>query len=79
MKTDDEIRQIIRSNLKDLRKASDKTQLDIAKLTGKSENAVGSWEQGLSLPDIATLYRLALYYSKTIDYMYEKHSEGENK
>ena len=79
MKTDDEIRQIIRKNLKDLRKANDKTQLDIAKLTGKSENAVGSWEQGLSLPDIATLYRLALYYNKTIDYMYEKHSEGENK
>ena len=79
MKTDDEIRQIIRKNLKDLRKANDKTQLDIAKLTGKSENAVGSWEQGYSLPDIATLYRLALYYNKTIDYMYEKHSEGENK
>lgn len=77
MKTDDEIRQIIRNNLKELRKASDKTQLDIAKLTGKSENAVGSWEQGLSLPDIATLYRLAQYYNKTIDYMYEKHSKGE--
>lgn len=79
MKTDDEIRQIIRNNLKDLRKMNDKTQLDIAKLTGKSENAVGSWEQGLSLPDIATLYRLALYYNKTIDYMYEKHLEGEQQ
>ena len=75
MKSDEEIRQTIRNNLKNLRRANDKTQLDIAKLTGKSENAVGSWEQGLSLPDIATLYRLALYYNKTIDYMYEKHSE----
>lgn len=74
MKSDDEIRQIIRENLKELRKIHEKTQLDIAKLTGKSENAVGSWEQGLSLPDIATLYRLAQFYNKTIDYMYEKHS-----
>jgi transcriptional regulator with XRE-family HTH domain len=78
MKTDDEIRQTIRNNLKNLRTINGKTQMDIARLTGKSENAVGSWEQGLSLPDIATLYRLALYYNKTIDYMYEKHSEGEN-
>jgi len=77
MKTDDEIRSTIRSNLKQLRIENQKTQLDIAKLTGKSENAVGSWEQGLSLPDIATLYRLAQYYNKTIDYMYEKHTEGK--
>lgn len=78
MKSDAEIRQIIRDNLKNLRIANSKTQLDIAKLTGKSENAVGSWEQGLSLPDIATLYRLAQYYNKLIDYMYERHPEGDN-
>lgn len=79
MKTDDEIKQIIRNNLKELRKSNEKTQLDIANLTGKSENAVGSWEQGYSLPDLATLYRLALYYNKTIDYMYEKHTEGDTE
>lgn len=77
MKTDDEIRNTIRNNLKQLRIANHKTQLDIAKLTEKSENAVGSWEQGLSLPDITTLYKLALYYNKTIDYLYENHSEGK--
>lgn len=75
MKTDEEIRQIIRNNLKQLRLEKGKTQLDIAKLTGKSENAVGSWEQGLSLPDIVTLMRLATYYEKTIDYMYRENKE----
>lgn len=75
MATDEEIRQIIRNNLKELRIANGKTQLDIANLTGKSENAVGSWEQGLSLPDIVTLMRLANYYNKTIDYMYKDNSE----
>ena len=75
MRTDEEIRQIIRNNLKQLRLEKGKTQLDIAKLTGKSENAVGSWEQGLSLPDIVTLMRLATYYEKTIDYMYRENKE----
>ena len=77
MKTDNEIREIIRKNLKQLRAESGKTQADIARLTGKSENAVGSWEQGLSLPDIVTLMRLATYYNKTIDYMYNDNSEGK--
>jgi len=77
MQTDNEIRQIIRKNLKELRITSGKTQLDIAKLTGKSENAVGSWEQGYSLPDIVTLARLAAYYNKTIDYLYQDNTEGK--
>lgn len=77
MKTDDEIRRTIRNNLKKLRTLNEKTQMDIAKLTGKSENAVGSWEQGLSLPDIATLYKLAQFYGKSIDYMFETHTEGK--
>lgn len=74
MYTDDEVRQIIRNNLKTLRVENKKTQADIARLTGKSENAVGSWEQGLSLPDIVTLQKLATYYHKTIDYMYQDNS-----
>ena len=74
MYTDDEVRQIIRNNLKTLRIENKKTQADIARLTGKSENAVGSWEQGLSLPDIVTLQKIATYYHKTIDYMYQDHS-----
>lgn len=37
MKTDDEIRNTIRNNLKQLRIANHKTQLDIAKLTKKAK------------------------------------------
>ena len=69
---DKEIREIIRNNLRRLREESQKTQSEIAVLVGKSENAVGSWEQGLSLPDIVTLAKLAKFYGKTIDYMYVK-------
>lgn len=72
MKTDTEMRDIIRSNLRRFRTENAKTQLDIAKYCGKSENAVGSWEQGLSLPDIVTLAKLARLYNVSIDAFYEE-------
>lgn len=72
MMTDKEMRDIIRSNLIRLRQQAGKTQSDIAKYCGKSENAVGSWEQGLSLPDIVTLAKLARLYNVSIDTFYEE-------
>ena len=70
MKKDSEIRATIRNRLVELRKEHNLSQTDVANLLGKSKNAVGSWEQGLSLPDIETLYKLAKYYEKSLDYMY---------
>lgn len=72
MNKDNELRGIIRQNLIRMRKEAGKTQSDIAKYCGKSENAVGSWEQGLSLPDIITLAKLARLYNVSIDQMYEE-------
>lgn len=46
------------------------TQTEVGKLVGKSKTAVASWEQGLSMPDAVTLYQLALYYEKSLAYMY---------
>ena len=66
-----ELEAIIRQNLINLRYRSGKTQGEIASITGKSVNAVGSWEQGLSLPDIYTLYRLAKFYGVEMEYFYE--------
>lgn len=61
----------IRFNLISLRMKAGKTQADIAAETGRSINAVGSWEQGLSLPDIYTLYKLAKFYNVKMEYFYE--------
>jgi transcriptional regulator with XRE-family HTH domain len=72
MINDSDMRNVIRDNLKRLRVENDKTQLDIAKYCGKSENAVGSWEQGLSLPDIVTIAKLAKLYNVSIDVFYEE-------
>ena len=71
MKADNkEMRDKIRRILIKLRTESGLTQSDVGSIVGKSPNAVASWEQGLSLPDAVTLYKLAKHYNKTMDYMY---------
>jgi transcriptional regulator with XRE-family HTH domain len=71
MKADNkEMRDKIRHILIELRTESGLTQSDVGSIVGKSPNAVASWEQGLSLPDVVTLYKLARHYNKTMDYMY---------
>lgn len=79
MKEKDELRDIIKTNLIDLRTKKNLTQYKLAKLVGKSSNAVASWEQGLSLPDITTLYNLSKFYGVKMEYFYEDHSEEEVK
>lgn len=70
MSRDERLREIIRNRLIECRKANNLSQTEVGKIVGKSKNAVGSWEQGLSLPDLITLYQLANYYGKSLDYMY---------
>lgn len=74
----EELRKNIRENLIELRIKHGKTQQDIAIETKKSVNAVGSWEQGLSLPDIYTLYRLSKYYNVIMEYFYEHNEKGDD-
>lgn len=75
MKEDNkEMRDKIRRTLIELRTENGLTQSEVGILVGKSSNAVASWEQGLSLPDAVTLYRLAKHYNKSMDYMYGEES-----
>ena len=64
MKEDKEIKNTIKQRLIDCRKEANLSQTEVGKIVGKSKTAVASWEQGLSSPDAATLYRLAIYYQK---------------
>lgn len=71
MKEDNkEMRDKIRRTLIELRTENGLTQSEVGILVGKSSNAVASWEQGLSMPDVVTLYKLAQHYNKTMDFMY---------
>jgi repressor LexA len=70
METNDEMKNKIRNILIECRTQKQLTQTEVGKIVGKSKTAVASWEQGLSMPDAVTLYRLAQYYGKPIDFMY---------
>jgi len=70
--TDYEIsmKDTVRKVLIECRKEKGLTQTEVGKIVGKGKTAVANWEQGLTIPDIETLYRLSQYYGKTISYMY---------
>lgn len=71
-KEDIQLRETIRKRLVQCRTDNGLTQAEVGKVVGKSKNAVASWEQGLSLPDIVTLYQLSVYYEKPLEFMYGK-------
>ena len=73
----DSMKDIIRNRLIELRTSNALTQTEVGKIVGKSKTAVASWEQGLSLPDAVTLYKLAVFYGKSMDYMYGIRREGD--
>ena len=64
------IKENVRKALISCRKEKGLTQTQVGELVGKTKTAVASWEQGLTIPDIETLYKLSKYYNKTINYMY---------
>lgn len=74
---DEDIRNNIKNNLINLRKKYGLTQSDIADITEKKAPTIASWEQGISLPDLQTLYRLSKYYHVMLEYFYE-HKEDES-
>lgn len=72
----EEIRNLIRINLVNLRNTHKLTQTELGKKVGKGKTAVASWEQGISLPDITTLYDLSKIYNVSLEYFYEDHSKS---
>ncbi len=68
--SDYEIRKIVQNRLVECRIEANLTQKEVGDLIGKKPTTVASWEQGLSSPDIDTLYRLTKYYNKSLAYMF---------
>ena len=73
--TDMEIRNNVMKVLIECRNEKGLTQAELAKVIGSKPTTVASWEQGKSLPSIQMLYKLAIYYDKTIAYMYGEKDE----
>lgn len=70
MKSDKEIRKIIAQRLKECREEKGINQTELGILLGKAKTTIATWEQGRSMPDVETLYRLSLYYEKSLNYLY---------
>lgn len=63
------IKQIIAENLVELRKENKLTQLELAEHLNYSDKAVSRWEQGVALPDIDVLCRIAELYKVSFEYL----------
>ena len=73
--TCEEIKEIVRQRLIECRKEKHLTQTDVGLIVNKKKTTVATWEQGKTMPDIETLYNLAKYYGKTINYMFGESDE----
>ena len=78
-KSMEELKNVIASNLMNLRKANKLTQLELAEKLNYSDKAISKWERGESLPDILLLKSLADMYGVSVDYFMQEHSNEEAK
>jgi transcriptional regulator with XRE-family HTH domain len=62
--------------LKELRKQSNTTQVELSKYLNIARTTYSSYEQKLSEPDIETLCRIADYYGVSLDYLCEHQTNG---
>ncbi len=79
-----DIEKIISINLTELRKSRNLKQSELSVLIGYSDKTISRWENGSSVPDIATLVKLAEFYSVTLEDLIteravEKSSEADKK
>jgi transcriptional regulator with XRE-family HTH domain len=75
-----ELRDIIASNICDLRAKKGITQFELAKAVNYSDKAVSKWERGESVPEISVLKQVADYFGVTVDYLLtQNHEEYDAK
>lgn len=75
----EDLRTTIGNNLCELRKTKKLTQLELADKLGYTDKAISKWENGDTLPDIETLYKLCNFYGVKLDYLMDPRSREEKK
>lgn len=55
------------TKLKELRKANNFKQIEVARATGITQQAYSYFERGVAVPSLDTAQRLADFYNKTIE------------
>ena len=61
------VEQIIAQNLIELRKSKNLKQSELSEAIGYSDKTISRWENGTSVPDVATLIKLAEYYNVSLE------------
>lgn len=67
------------SRIKELRKERGMKQSELAKVLHISQQAIGSWETGRTIPGADTLNDLADYFNVTADYLLGRPDKKEKK
>ena len=73
-----DIKEIVATNISELRKASGYTQITFSEQINYSNKTVSKWERGESLPDIVVLKQLADMFGVSVDYLLSEHGDDEN-
>ncbi|MBQ2738479.1 MAG: helix-turn-helix transcriptional regulator [Clostridia bacterium] len=75
-----ELKEIIATNISELRSEAGITQIKLASALNYSDKAVSKWERAESIPDIVVLKQIADYFHVTVDYLLcEEHREHKEK
>lgn len=73
-----ELRQIIGSNIANLRKREKLTQLELATKLNYSDKAVSKWEHGDALPSVEDLISICNFFNISLDQLTDENLEIEN-
>lgn len=74
-----ELEKTVASNLTELRKRKQWTQLELADKINYSDKTVSKWERGDGLPDLKTICKLAELFGVTVDYFVTENASSEIK
>lgn len=73
------LKEIVGSNLSELRKREGLTQIELADKFNYSDKAISKWEKGDTLPDLETLNELCKFYGVSLDYLVSEGSKSDKK
>ena len=71
----EDLKVIFAQNLIALRKTAKISQAELAEAIVYSDKAVSKWERGDSIPDVATILKIANHFGVTVDYLLTEHDD----
>ncbi len=63
------VERIFAERLKDLRIEKELSALKLSKELGVDDNTILRWEKGIMIPNIINLYKIAVFFGVSTDYL----------